>query len=147
MSIKSQIEYLFPKLQNSEFRITSPEDESYNCIAWATHITHIKWWPCTWAGYYWPSDIPIEDSVETFIVTYESLGFKVCDNHEFEDGFEKIAIFEQGSRTKHAARQLESGLWTSKLGDSFDIEHKLFDLTGKQYGKIAAILKRPKNNN
>jgi len=60
-----------------------------------------------------------------------------------EDGWEKIAIFadEQGEPL-HAARQLPSGRWTSKLGADVDIEHDLAALEGDLYGKVACFLKR-----
>jgi regulator of protease activity HflC (stomatin/prohibitin superfamily) len=44
----------------------------------------------------------------------------------------------------HAARQLPSGMWTSKLGALEDIEHQLEGLAGDRYGKIGQILKRSK---
>jgi hypothetical protein len=43
----------------------------------------------------------------------------------------------------HAARQLTSGAWTSKLGNAADIEHELRALEGEIYGVVALILKRP----
>ena len=43
---------------------------------------------------------------------------------------------------QHVARQLESGLWTSKLGLSVDISHSLHDLEGDTYGEVAALLCR-----
>jgi hypothetical protein len=44
---------------------------------------------------------------------------------------------------KHAARQLPSGRWTSKLGPMEDIEHALHDLTGMAYGSVVLVMKRP----
>ncbi len=41
------------------------------------------------------------------------------------------------------ARQVESGLWTSKLGSLEDIEHSLEALEGSVYGAVAVLLKRP----
>jgi hypothetical protein len=67
-----------------------------------------------------------------------------CDHGELEAGFEKIAIYVGAdSEVKHAARQLPSGLWTSKLGDFEDIEHPLFVLEGGAYGWVKRFLKRP----
>jgi hypothetical protein len=43
----------------------------------------------------------------------------------------------------HAARQLRSGAWTSKLGISEDVEHELRALEGEIYGVVALILTRP----
>lgn len=43
----------------------------------------------------------------------------------------------------HAARQLNSGLWTSKLGESNDIQHSTpYTIQGRLYGKVACILRR-----
>jgi hypothetical protein len=44
----------------------------------------------------------------------------------------------------HAAKQMESGKWSSKLGDWEDVEHATLEaLEGDFYGKVAQILKRP----
>ena len=43
----------------------------------------------------------------------------------------------------HAARQLGSGMWTSKIGALADIQHKLQGLTGERYGKVGQVLRRP----
>jgi hypothetical protein len=43
---------------------------------------------------------------------------------------------------KHAARQLLTGRWTSKLGKMEDIEHGLRDLEGTVYGTVVLIMKR-----
>jgi hypothetical protein len=42
----------------------------------------------------------------------------------------------------HAARQLPTGHWTSKLGESEDIEHRLHDLEGLIYGQVVLVLAR-----
>ena len=47
------------------------------------------------------------------------------------------------SEPKHAARQLPSGRWTSKLGFLEDIEHALHDLEGTEYGAVVLVMKRP----
>jgi Asp-tRNA(Asn)/Glu-tRNA(Gln) amidotransferase B subunit len=58
---------------------------------------------------------------------------------------EKIALFVGlDKEVTHAARQLPSGAWTSKLGDWEDIEHKtLSGLESACYGRVARILRRP----
>jgi hypothetical protein len=61
-----------------------------------------------------------------------------------EPGLEKIAIFAKGGRPTHAARQLGSGRWTSKLGRAEDIEHDLRALEGEAYGAVAFFLQRPR---
>ena len=50
--------------------------------------------------------------------------------------------FTPGRIVKHAARQLTSGRWTSKVGQNIDIEHTLAGLEGPFYGEVVRILKR-----
>jgi hypothetical protein len=45
---------------------------------------------------------------------------------------------------KHAARQLPTGRWTSKLGKAVDIEHDTPEgVTGPVYGAVVKFLRRP----
>jgi hypothetical protein len=76
-------------------------------------------------------------------------GYTPCDTGELEQGYEKIAIYadSMGIPT-HAARQKESGVWMSKLGELEDIEHEtLGALEGPGYGVVAQIMKRPRRKN
>jgi hypothetical protein len=135
---------LFPRLQKATFRVTSDADAVYNCIAWAAGVTNDWWWPLedpTEA--YWPEGIPRERTVEAFRDVFATLGYTVCSSEELEPGFEKIALFTASNLPTHAARQLPSGLWTSKLGQGEDIEHGLHDLEGDLYGTVALVMQRP----
>jgi hypothetical protein len=75
------------------------------------------------------------------------MGYEECATDELEPGFEKVVIYmdEDGFPT-HAARQLENGNWTSKLGGWEDIEHtslSCLEGTDLAYGTVAVILRRP----
>jgi hypothetical protein len=60
-----------------------------------------------------------------------------------EQGFEKIAIYTDGDEYMHAARQLEDGKWTSKMGPDEDVEHnEPEDLAGPCYGNVSIFMKR-----
>jgi len=91
-----------------------------------------------------------EESIEAFISAYQTIGFSVCDSPDYENDFEKIAIFvDQLGTPTHAARQLDKTTWTSKLGSSFDISHAFDGVSGdgipkKNYGKPKVFMKRPK---
>lgn len=51
------------------------------------------------------------------------------------------------NKPTHAARQLSSGHWTSKLGDCEDIEHFALDgVANKIYGAAVVFLKRLREN-
>lgn len=95
--------------------------------------------------YYWPIGVSRAETLEGFIEAFATLGFTLCDVAEYEKGFEKVAIYVDTSGTpKHAARQLSSGLWTSKLGNLQDIEHDIEGVSGDLYGSVAVIMKRSK---
>jgi hypothetical protein len=139
------LETVFPGLARGGYRITSLRDTDYNCIAWAVGDTHAWWWPGRDAEReYWPSGVPRERTRDAFEAAFASLGYTVCDGEGPEAGYEKIALFADGDgRPTHAARQLPSGRWTSKLGKLEDIEHGLRDLEGAIYGAVVLITKRP----
>lgn len=142
-----RIERLFPQLVSSGYSITSPETTEYNCIAWAADDTEVCWWPDPFDLGYWPSEIPRKETLDVFKKTYELLGYVTCQDAKYEKGFEKIAIYiDSNDKPTHAARQLSSGKWTSKLGQLEDIEHETLEgVAGQQYGTVALIMKRPKN--
>lgn len=134
------IDDAFPGLAAESYTITSEPNEAYNCIAWAAG-DQTTWWSHA-SGYRWPSAgrTPLIDSlVEVFV----GLGFETCEGAAFEEGFEKVALYALGQIWKHAARQLPSGLWTSKLGLGEDIEHASPEaLCGDQYGTTHCIMRR-----
>jgi hypothetical protein len=92
---------------------------------------------------YWPSGIPREYTLAAYQKVFENLGYVLCNNHNYEPGFTKVAIFlGRDSKPSHAAYQGSDGKWQSKLGQHHDIEHNLLALCGEQYGDVACMLKR-----
>jgi hypothetical protein len=140
---RQYIENLFPGLVSSDYSIESPATPDYNCFAWAAGDTEVCW--SHFPGYYWPSRIPRAYTIEAYIKAFETSGYTICKDAGYESGFKKIALYvgDNGKPT-HAARQLSSGFWTSKLGKLEDIEHTTLEgLVGAEYGSVAVILKRP----
>jgi hypothetical protein len=135
----------FPRLRTTPFRVTSPADSTYNCIAWAAGSVADWWWPADDARKgFWPDAVPRERTLEAFRSAFVSLGYAVCPEESLEPGFEKVALFADAAGVPtHAARQLPTGLWTSKLGQAEDVEHELRALEGDVYGSVALLLKRP----
>ena len=86
--------------------------------------------------------IPLEESLAAFAAAFATLGYAPCAGEEAEPGFERVALFAHAGVPTHAARQLPSGRWTSKLGLREDIEHELHALDGDLYGSVVAIFKR-----
>lgn len=137
----NDLETKFPGLRNTNYKITSPYDISYNCIAWAANETSKWWWPSPYS--YWPREVKKSLTIEVFCEAYGLLGFQLCDSFELGPHEEKVALFTKSDNIPtHAARQLLTGRWTSKLGKNVDIEHELHALEGDLYGNVHTILKR-----
>ena len=129
------------------FTVTSPASPDYNCIAWAAEDTSRWWWPDAFGLYYWTEQAPRVETLEAFVAVFRSLGYEPCEDRRLEAGLQKIAIFvDSRGRPTHAARQLDNGNWTSKLGQQVDIEHDgLSDFPpGCAYGTVARIMRRRK---
>ena len=135
----------FPRLKRTVFLMTSVETTQYNCIAWAANDTSRWWWP---TGYgYWPPGVRKAVDVDAFKAAYATLGYTECEDGSVEKRLEKIAIFANASgAVTHAARQLPSGTWTSKLGDWEDISHTIYGLEGSTYGSVACYMARPRTS-
>ncbi len=142
-----------PNLNNAAWRIRSPWDDDYQCIAWAACRTDRHMWPHQ--DYWWFPGLPLfpvaeEAPVEYFVMGFAILGYKPCASREFEFGYQKLAIYANDAGATHMARQCFFGRgWLSKLGVHEDICHqRLEDVEGDmsplklEYGHVAQILKR-----
>jgi hypothetical protein len=131
----------------TDWRMTSPESVDYNCIAWAAGEDDRFWWPDLLGIGYWPPGAVRRETLDAFVEAYGTLGYAVCADGILEEGFEKVALFTRAGKPTHAARQLRSGAWTSKLGRSFDIEHDTPEAVAGVpgcgiYGEVAVFLRR-----
>jgi hypothetical protein len=129
----------FPGLAQSAFEITSQPTRDYNCIAWAAGDSDRFWWP----GAFWPAAVGRKVTRANFIRAFEGIGYKVCATPDPEEGYEKVALYEDRGVPTHAARLLPNGSWTSKLGHAHDISHSLEGLNGSQYGAPVIFMRRP----
>jgi hypothetical protein len=137
------LELRYPNLAITDYNVTSPRSQEYNCFAWAAGDQERWWQPTPEDQFYWVEGVPMEETLSAYIQAYQTLGYEPCDDRTIESGYEKIALYvNDGGIPVHAARQLPSGMWTSKLGALEDIEHQLEGLTGDRYGKVGQILKR-----
>lgn len=144
MSIDFLRQAVFPNLRDGS-SITSPQTPSYNCIAWAANDATRRWWPQP--DWYWPRPHNGVPTVAEFEAVFAELGYNLSGLDETHDPtLEKIAIYVDPAtgHVTHMARQLPSGLWTSKLGPQWDIEHVAPDcLNGRDYGAYShCIAKR-----
>ncbi|MDQ3635748.1 MAG: hypothetical protein M3405_14745 [Acidobacteriota bacterium] len=134
----------FPNIDIEGFKVTSELDFFYNCFAWAGEDNTRNWEPGSRYSH-WLTDNPAY-TLENFIDNYSRIGYtELTKSSALESDYEKIVIYvnDDGIPT-HAARQLESGKWTSKLGIREDIEHSTPEcIESDEYGVIKVILKRP----
>lgn len=144
---KKKIKTEFPNLRATEFKESSAQDDDYNCIGHAAGDNQRIWWPWGKPPFYWPAGLSLDLTLDNFVAAFATVGYTPCDSFAPEEGFEKVAIYvdDRGQPT-HAARLLDNGKWTSKLGLEWDIEHRtLGGLSGKKYGSPKQALRRPKS--
>src|SRR5436309_2725662 len=116
--MSERLEAAFPGLRTRPYKITSPADPGYNCIAWAAGSTSEWWWPLERdRRTFWPAGASREASLSAFVAAFAELGYAGGSDESFELGFEKVALFADAEGVPtHAARQLQTGRWSSKLG-------------------------------
>ena len=131
----------FPRLKKDNHRITSPVDLEYNCVAWAVSDAKNWWQP----GIYWPVEMANDDfGVGALEQAFLALGYRECADGRLEPGIAKVALYGSSFLYTHAARQLPTGKWTSKLGKAEDIEHDTpDDVAGPLYGEVVQFMARP----
>ena len=132
----------FPQSIFEPFQITSPVTTRYNCIAWAFDDDTKWYWPDPTKLYYWPSNIPREETIDAFKKLYELKKYSVCTDGNYEVGYEKIAIYTLNNKPTHAARQITQTEWTSKLGKFEDVSHSLSAMQNGAYGNATVFMKR-----
>lgn len=139
-----------PNLTDDTCKVTSARTNRYNCIAWAAGNQTRNWWPDPWGIGYWPPSVPRVVSMEVFIEAFSTLGYELCYDNSLEAGMEKVALYGTENSDgniipTHAALQLESGEWSSKLGPFEDVSHNtLEDANGPVYGKTRYFMRRPR---
>lgn len=145
---------VFPDLKNDEnFEILSPQTPKYNCIAWAMQFED-RWVSIfEYPGYWWPDGVEKTMSPSALIHAFEAVGFTLCDNSNWEDGFDKVVLYKKADEDQwtHAARIVSETTEHSKFGPSFDgtHSHNVLCATGlgyenQSYGVAYAFMKRSK---
>jgi hypothetical protein len=117
----------FPTLARDGYKITSPRDDNYNCVAWIARDL-CQWWEPGLDGGFWPRDVSEEEldagDLAEYLTLFRSWGFIKCPDGELEDGIEKIAIHARDEQFAHVAYQRSDGEWSSKLGKLNDVRHE-----------------------
>ena len=131
----------FPNLSGEDFEIVDEPSDSYNCIAYAADDTSQRWDPNT--DDYWPPWAPEDNTIGSLKQVFAGLGYEECGESSLEDGYQKVALYEEQGEAKHAAIQVPSGRWRSKLGYGPVIEHRSPEsLSGGMYGSPTVFMQR-----
>lgn len=116
----AQLAHWCPNLKQDKYTKTSEATNFYNCVNWAIGINN------RWKDFYYLPNGEVNDdlSSEPYIRYFSKNGFKQCEDGEFEEGKNKIAIYENNrGHFTHVALQISENEWTSKLGEFEDISH------------------------
>ena len=144
MTCDVRVRQLFPNLRGGDFKETSNQTDEYNCIAYAAGDHDNWWWPDP--DGFWPAEAPMEETIDAFVQAYRTRNFELSDDADLDPQYEKIAIYANNlGHPKHAAKQLPSGKWSSKLGKEWDISHDSYQgVEGNLYGFVVQFMKRPR---
>jgi hypothetical protein len=105
-------------------------------MAWAVDDVR-QWWEygATLFGVptFWPNGYPPGETVaDVSNVLQGVFRYTPTIDRRARLGIERVAIYGHADLSfAHIARQLESGRWSSKLGELYDLEHALSDLEGR----------------
>jgi hypothetical protein len=130
----------FPKLRGERYEITSNPDSRYNCIGWAAGDA-TRWWDSSPDGY-WPPTANKGRRIADLIEAFQAVGFILSLNGSFENGRQKVVLYEDSNGNwTHAAKRLNANWWSSKLGKNYDISHKdPDDIGGGIYGQATTYM-------
>lgn len=144
MSRRDEIEQLFPKLHGTPWEIKSRKTRRYNCLAWAAREKHRRW--DFTKGAHWPPGVKRASGIAYLVGAFQAEGFSVCnesDCRKYDSTADSIVVYEMNRIGMHAARLLANGMWSSKLGDVEDVQHKTpEDISGTTYGNPIVYMKR-----
>lgn len=141
------LEKRFLGLRGARWRVTSPEDERYNCVAWACGDTNRWWWPWPEGDPpgFWPGDGSADDGVEDAVLMFEGQGYVCCAPEAADAHDDVIVLYASANRLRHVARRTLDGWWASKLGALNDIEHETLDAVASPYcGSPLRWMRRPR---
>lgn len=131
----------FPNLASEGFEIVDQPSERYNCIAYAAGDTSEWWWPD--GVNYWPPWATPTDRIESLQEAFAGQGYERCDDSNVEAGYHKVALYESHGEMRHAAAQMPTGRWRSKMGRGPVIEHlSPNSLSGGHYGNPTVFVRR-----
>ncbi|MEM9541054.1 MAG: hypothetical protein AAGA60_16325 [Cyanobacteria bacterium P01_E01_bin.42] len=92
------LELRYPNLARTQYTVTSPRSQEYNCFAWVAGDRERWWQPTPGDEFYWVEGVPREETLSAYIQAYQTLGYVPCESEFLEPGYEKIALY----RSQHS---------------------------------------------
>lgn len=147
---------MFPATKtDKKFKVTSRDDENFNCIAWAMRFSDRWVDPVKTAGHWWPVDYSQrgnEGTPDALKHAFELMKFEECKSPDIEAHYDKVALYFNPLTMgwSHACRIIADGECHSKLGEGWDFHHGLGNILNNpslgqyNYGKIFCYMKRHK---
>jgi hypothetical protein len=132
-------------LLGTNFCYSSYKKRGYNCVAYALGVENKDWDMLVFAKMFGLNKNDLDHSANGYAIIFrEKFGFEICQESEKEEGFKKIALYENNEGDfKHLSLQLENGKWTSKMGVYEDINHRdLNSISGDFYGHPVMFMKK-----
>src|ERR1700748_2701648 len=100
---KKYYQLYVPKLDQTEFEVTSEETSIYNCIAWV--LEKDDDWISPVEDYIWPEEVERGHTISNYINLFKFYGFEECENSDLEVEYKKIAIYiDHFNSFKHVAK-------------------------------------------
>lgn len=94
-------------------------------------------------GHWWPDGVQRSTSLQALIDAFLAVGFEQTDNGLFEEGYDKVALFQKDGEWTHASRIESDNVEYSKFGGSFDGLHSHNIFSDSIYGNEYAYMRRP----
>lgn len=135
----------FPGLRrDGKFKILSPKNVVYNCIAWAMGYTD-RWVDIftNQAGHWWPPGAKQTLEPASLIDAFIKEGFSLSDSEKYEEDYDKVVLYWHNDEWAHASKVLPDDTQYSKFGSLWDAIHSPNIFIGSAYGTAYAFMKRP----
>jgi hypothetical protein len=145
-SLKTLSQYYFDKdypYLKGNYTKTSDETILYNCVAYVLG-EYDKIYSSYEEEGIWIDGLEKTHTPKNYADFFKKIkGFEICKNADFDDKYEKIAIYGLEDEFLHVAIQLQNGKWSSKIGEYEDIEHNsLKAVGGGRYGYPIIFMQR-----
>lgn len=133
----------FPHLGNdSHFELLSEQTPVYNCIAWAMGYSD-RWVDTVLSpGHWWPDGVKRSTEPKALYDAFIAEGFEKAADGGYEEGYDKVVLFQKDGEWTHASRIESNDVEYSKFGGSFDGVHSHNIFGGSVYGEEYAYLRR-----